>query len=83
MPRAPMAAPNPTHQLTNRLRPNPARFTTTAAFTNAGSQIRTAAFSTKTPIQRKELNWLFQLPFTPAGVKGRGGSGGQTNIPVI
>ncbi len=25
----------------------------------------------------KKQNWLFQLPFTPAGVKGRGGSGGQ------
>jgi hypothetical protein len=25
----------------------------------------------------KKQNWLFKLPFTPAGVKGRGGSGGQ------
>jgi len=24
----------------------------------------------------KKPNWVFQLPFTPAGVKGRGGSGG-------
>jgi hypothetical protein len=24
----------------------------------------------------KKQNWVFQLPFTPAGVKGRGGSGG-------
>jgi len=34
------------------------------------------------PIQKhisktKKPNWLFKLPFTPAGVKGRGGSGGQ------
>ena len=34
------------------------------------------------PIQKhlsetKKPNWVFQLPFTPAGVKGRGGSGGQ------
>ena len=33
------------------------------------------------PIQKhlsktKKQNWVFQLPFTPAGVKGRGGSGG-------
>ena len=33
------------------------------------------------PIQKhlsktKKPNWVFQLPFTPAGVKGRGGSGG-------
>jgi len=27
------------------------------------------------PAQKKQ-NWVFQLPFTPAGVKGRGGSGG-------
>ena len=31
----------------------------------------------------KKPNWLLKLPFTPAGVKGRGGSGGQTNLPVI
>ncbi len=34
------------------------------------------------PIQKhlskpKKPNWVFKLPFTPAGVKGRGGSGGQ------
>ena len=27
----------------------------------------------------KKPNWVFQLPFTPAGVKGRGGSGGQNS----
>jgi len=63
------------NQPSNRLRPNLMRFTTTAPFTNAGPQIRTAAFRTETPIQRKKPNGLFQLPFTPAGVKGRGEAG--------
>ena len=36
------------------------------------------------PIQKhlsktKKPNWVFQLPFTPAGVKGRGRSGGQNS----
>ena len=34
--------------------------------------------SASPPSKLKKPNWLFQLPFTPAGVKGRGGSGGQT-----
>ena len=38
------------------------------------------------PIQKhlsktKKPNWVSQLPFTPAGVKGRGGSGGHTKVP--
>ena len=50
--------------------------TTTATFTNLCEQTCPATSRTNAPTRYKKSNWLFKLPFTPAGVKGRGGSGG-------
>ena len=62
--------------------PSPNPFATTASFTSLGKQTYTAAprFKNTSP-KLKKPNGLFQLPFTPGGVMGRGGSGGQTKVP--
>ena len=60
--------------------PSPNPLTTTATFPNLGKQTRLAAHRFKKLLSKsKKPNWVFQLPFTPAGVKGRGGSGGQNS----
>ena len=60
--------------------PSPNPLTTTATFPNLGKQTRIAAPRFKKHLSKtKKTNWLFKLPFTPAGVKGRGGSGGQNS----
>ena len=66
----------------SRAAPSPQPFTTTATFTNLGQQTRPATSRTNTGIRPKKTNWLLRLPFTPAGVKGRGGKRGANNICI-
>ena len=58
--------------------------TTTATFPNAGQQIRSATPRINTSLRPKKNKLVFKLPFTPAGVKGRGEAGdkqAQGTIP--